>query len=71
MKFSKTQLSKMIQSGEFLTDISANTSGSDNIVNFPFKVLELCSKELNSSIDTKNIRIIRIKIVFTYVQDLI
>ena len=42
----------MIQSGGFLTDISGITSGLDNFVNFPFKVLESCSKEL-SNIDIK------------------
>ena len=46
IKFSKTQLSKMIQLGGFLTDISAITSGLDYFVNFPFKVLESYSKEL-------------------------
>ena len=37
--FSKTQLSKMIQSREFLTDISNVTSTLDNIFKFPFKVM--------------------------------
>ena len=46
IKFSKTQLSKMIQLGGFLTDISTITSGLDYFVNFPFKVLESYSKEL-------------------------
>ena len=55
IKFSKTQLSKMIQSGGFLTDIT----GLDNSVNFPFKVLDSYSNKLNN-IDTKNIRIKRI-----------
>ena len=49
----------MIQSGEFLTDISSITFGLDNFVNFPFKVLESYSKELSNA-DTKNIRIVRI-----------
>ena len=52
IKFSKTQLSKTIQLGGFLTAISGITSGLGNIVNFPFKALELYSKKLND-IDTK------------------
>ena len=62
IKFSKPQISKMIQSGEFLTDIFSITFGLDNFVNFLFKVLESYSKEL-SNIDTKNIRIVRIIII--------
>ena len=50
-KFSKTYLSKMIQSGGFLTDISGITSG---LYNIPFKVLESYSEEL-SNVDTKKI----------------
>ena len=42
----------MIQLGGVLTDISGITSGLDNIVNLPIKVLESCSKEL-INIDTK------------------
>ena len=53
IKFPKTPLSKMIQSGGFLTDISGITSGLYNIVNFPFRVLKSYSKGLNN-IDTKN-----------------
>ena len=52
IKFSKHQLSKMIQSGVILIGISGITSGLDNIVKFPFKVLESYSKELNR-VDTK------------------
>ena len=40
IKFSKPQLSKMIQSRKFLIDIN----GSDNFANFPFKVLNSCLK---------------------------
>ena len=42
----------MIQLGGVLTDISGITSGLDNIVNLPIKVLESCSKEL-INLDTK------------------
>ena len=52
INFSKTQLSEMIQSGGFLTDIFGITSGLDSIVNFAFKLLESYSKELNN-VDTK------------------
>ena len=52
MKFSKTQLPKMIQSGGLLTDISGIRFSLDNFVNFPFKVLESFSKKL-SNINTK------------------
>ena len=45
-------MSKIIQSGESLTDITGITSGLDNFVNFLFKLLESCSKEL-SNINTK------------------
>ena len=63
IKFSKTQLSKIIQSGGFLADISGITSALDKIVNFPVKVLESYLKEFNN-IDTKNIRTIKIRIIF-------
>ena len=46
------KVSKMIQSGGFLTDLFGITSGLDNFVNFLFKVLESYSKEL-SNMDTK------------------
>ena len=45
-------MSKIIQSGESLTDITGITSGLDNFVNFLFTLLESCSKEL-SNINTK------------------
>ena len=45
IKFSKTQLSKIIQSGGFLADTTGIITVLDNFVNFPFKVLELHSKE--------------------------
>ena len=41
-------MSKIVQSGGFLADITGITSGLDNIVNFPIKVLESYSKELNN-----------------------
>ena len=37
IKFSKIQLSKMIQSGGFIINISGITTGLDNFVNFPLK----------------------------------
>ena len=52
IKFSKTQLSKMIQSGGFMTDISGIISGLHNFVNFSLKVLESYSKGLSNT-DTK------------------
>ena len=53
IRFSKTQLSKMLHSGGFSTDISGITSGLDKFGNFPFKVRKWYSKELRN-IDTKN-----------------
>ena len=50
IKLSKTQLSKMIQSGGVMTGIS----GMDNFINFPFEMENLYLKEL-SNIDTKKI----------------
>ena len=41
-------MSKIVQSGGFLADITGITSGLDNIVNFPVEVLESYSKELNN-----------------------
>ena len=38
-KFSKTHLSKILQPGGFLKDISSVTSSLDNIFKFPFEVL--------------------------------
>ena len=35
IKFSKTHLSKMIKSGEYLTDICGIASAIDSFVNFP------------------------------------
>ena len=73
MKFSKTRLSKMIQSGGFLTDISGITSGLDNIVNLPLKVLVFPLKSYSNelkNIDTENTRIIRIRIVFIGMREL-
>ena len=52
IKFSKTHLSKMIQSGGFMTDISGIISGLHNFVNFSLKVLESYSKGLSNT-DTK------------------
>ena len=46
IKFSKPQLSKMIQSRKFLIDIN----GSDNFANFPFKVLNSCLKEIKNAV---------------------
>ena len=45
-------MSKIIQSGESLTDITGITYGLDNFVYFLFTLLESCSKEL-SNINTK------------------
>ena len=48
IKFSKPQLSKMIQSGGFLTDISSVTSTLDNIFKFAFKVKNSYSNEISN-----------------------
>ena len=53
IKCSKAQLSKMIQSRGFVTDISGIISGLDKFVSFPSKVLKSYSKEL-CNIYTKN-----------------
>ena len=50
IKFSKTQLSKMIQSGEIMIGIS----GIDNFINFQLKMSNSYLKKL-SNIDTKKI----------------
>ena len=50
IKFWKTQLSKLIQSG----GIMAGISGIDNFINFPFKMANSCLKELSYT-DTKKI----------------
>ena len=63
----------MIQSGGFLTDISGITSGLDNIVNLPLKVLVFPLKSYSNelkNIDTENTRIIRIRIVFIGMREL-
>ena len=39
IKFSKTQLSKILQSRGFLADTTGITTGSDNCIEFPFKLL--------------------------------
>ena len=53
IKFSKTQLSKILQSREFLVDMTGITTGSDNCIEFPFKLLNSYENEL-SDIDNKN-----------------
>ena len=57
IKFSKPQLSQMIQSGGFLTDISSVTSTLDNIFKFAFKVKNSYSNEI-SNISHKKFKII-------------
>ena len=52
IKFSKTQLFKMVKSGGFSTDISGIASALDNCVNFPFKMGNSYLKEL-SNMSTK------------------
>ena len=59
IKFSKTQLSKMIQSGGVMT----GTSGIDDFINFPFKIAISYLKDL-SNIDIKKINKI-IGIIFS------
>ena len=48
IKLSKTQLSKIMQSGGFLTSISSVTSSLENIFKFPFKVMNSYSNEINN-----------------------
>ena len=52
--FSKTQLPKMIQSGELLTDIINVISSLDNFFKFPFKVINSYWNEI-SNINNKKI----------------
>ena len=57
IKLSKTQLSKIMQSGGFLTNISSVTSSLENIFKFPFKVMNSYSNEINNrSNNNKKIR---------------
>ena len=47
VKFSKTQLSNIIQSGGFLADTTGVTTGLGNFIEFPFKLLNSHEKELS------------------------
>ena len=57
IKLSKTQFSKIMQSGGFLTNISSVTFSLENIFKFPFKVMNSYSNEINNrSNNNKKIR---------------
>ena len=53
-KSSKTQSSKMMQSREYLTDTTEIMTGFNNLIEFPFKLLNTFKTE-SSNTDTKKL----------------